>query len=317
MADLLPSIPDTSGANDGEPRVVGIDSEEADDVLAALSSNTARQLLTALHDEPGTPSDLADRVDTSLQNAQYHLGNLEDADVVRVIDTAYSAKGREMSVYGPTDQPLVVFAGTEEKETGLRAALSRLIGGLGAVAGASLLVQALAAGGLFGSTADGGGPATAEDDEDPTDDEQDSPTDDEQDSPADDEQDGTTDGESTEGSPDDGGDEDDVGTATDDGGDSADAGENGAENGADAVEDADGDVSEDDGQAPADEGEDADPGYDVGDAPEQDGFDIPLIEDDGGLGVASGLPPGALFFAGGATVVIAWFVIWYIRIHRV
>jgi len=90
MADLLPSIPDTSSVDDGEPRVVGIDSEEADDVLAALSSNTARQLLTALHNDPGTPSNLADRIDTSLQNAQYHLGNLEDANVVRVIDTAYS-----------------------------------------------------------------------------------------------------------------------------------------------------------------------------------------------------------------------------------
>ncbi|MFC6730717.1 ArsR/SmtB family transcription factor, partial [Natronoarchaeum mannanilyticum] len=144
MADLLPSSPDTSAADGGDPRVVGLDSDDADDVLAALSSGTARELLSALHDDPGTPSELADRVDTSLQNTQYHLENLADADVIRVADTIYSEKGREMKVYAPTDQPLVVFAGDDEKETGLRAALSRLLGGIGAVAGASLLVQYLA-----------------------------------------------------------------------------------------------------------------------------------------------------------------------------
>ncbi len=240
MADLLPSIPDTSSVDDGEPRVVGIDSEEADDVLAALSSNTARQLLTALHDDPGTPSDLADRIDTSLQNAQYHLGNLEDADVVRVIDTAYSEKGREMNVYGPTDQPLVVFAGDESKETGLRAALKRLIGGIAAVAGVSLLIQAIAGSGLFDSAANDG-------------------------------QQSGTDGEATE-------DSGQIGTASE----------------------------EDSGAA------DADPTVADG-----DGLDIPLIEDDFGLLDGAGLPPGALFFAGGATVMLAWFVIWYVRIHRV
>lgn len=156
MADLLPSTPDTSAVDDAEPRVIGLDSEDADDLIGALSSGTARELLTALHDDPATPSKLAERVDTSLQNTQYHLEKLEDADVIEVVDTAYSAKGREMKVYAPANQPLVVFAGDEEKSTGLKAALTRLLGAFAVLAGLSVLVQAIAGdlGALFG-----GGPA--------------------------------------------------------------------------------------------------------------------------------------------------------------
>ena len=143
MADLLPSQPDTSAADEAEPRVIGVDSEDADDLLSALSSTTARKLLSTLHEEPDTPASLADRLDTSLQNVQYHLGKLESANVVRVIDTVYSEKGREMKVYAPTDRPLVLFAGREEESTGLKAALRRLVGGFGLLAGVSLLVQYL------------------------------------------------------------------------------------------------------------------------------------------------------------------------------
>ncbi|WP_121820856.1 ArsR/SmtB family transcription factor [Halostella salina] len=141
MADLLPSTSDASAAENADPRVVGVDSDDADDVLAALSSATARQLLAALHDDPATPSKLADAVDTSLQNTQYHLEKLEDAEVVEVVDTVYSEKGREMNVYAPADQPLVLFAGQEEETSSLKTALSRLLGGIGIVGAASIALQ--------------------------------------------------------------------------------------------------------------------------------------------------------------------------------
>jgi DNA-binding transcriptional ArsR family regulator len=161
MADLLPSTPDTSAVEDAEPRVVGVDSDDADELLSALSSTTARELLAALHDEPANPAALADRVDTSLQNAQYHLSNLEEAGLIEVVDTAYSAKGREMNVYAPADQPLVVYAGKEEETGGLRSALSRLLGAVGALALSSILVQALFTGPLRGAFDLGGRPGAA------------------------------------------------------------------------------------------------------------------------------------------------------------
>ncbi len=140
---LLPSRPDAEPAEDAGPRVIGVDDDAADDVLSALSSGTARSLLSALHDDPAPPSELAEACDTSLQNVQYHLGKLETAGAVEVVDTAYSEKGREMDVYAPADQPLVVFAGQEEDGSTLRTALSRLLGAVGILALGSLLVQSL------------------------------------------------------------------------------------------------------------------------------------------------------------------------------
>jgi hypothetical protein len=79
-----------------------------------------------------------------------------------VVDTAYSEKGREMNVYAPTDRPLVVYAGKEEETSGLRAALSRLLGAVGALALGSVVVEALFTGPLgtlFGGDGAGGGTA--------------------------------------------------------------------------------------------------------------------------------------------------------------
>lgn len=142
MSRLLPSPPDVS-LGDRDPRVVGVDSEDADELIAALSSETARKTLTALHEEPATTSELADSVDTSLQNVQYHLKKLKEADLVEVVDTVYSEKGREMNVYAPADEPLVLFAGGSTDTSGVKTALKRLLGGYGILGLGALAVQSL------------------------------------------------------------------------------------------------------------------------------------------------------------------------------
>ncbi|MUW15763.1 helix-turn-helix domain-containing protein [Halorubrum sp. CBA1125] len=140
MSRLLPSLPDAT-PEDREPRVVGVDDEDADDLIAALGSETAREILTALHDEPATKSELAEEVDTSLQNVQYHLSKLDGADLVDVVDTTYSEKGREMDVYAAADEPLVLFAGGSEESQGIKTALLRLLGGYGIIGLAALAAQ--------------------------------------------------------------------------------------------------------------------------------------------------------------------------------
>jgi len=159
---LLPSEPDPTTADDADPRVVGVESDDADELLSALSSATARNLLCALHEDPAPPAELADRVDTSLQNAQYHLEKLEAAGAVKVVDTAYSEKGREMDVYAPADQPLVIFAGDREESTSIRTALTRLLGGFGALALASAVIEQVAGDGLARFFGAGGGPTGAD-----------------------------------------------------------------------------------------------------------------------------------------------------------
>ncbi|PSQ11725.1 ArsR family transcriptional regulator, partial [Halobacteriales archaeon QS_7_69_60] len=151
---LLPSSPDVSP--DSDPRLVGLDSDEAGELMAALSSETARRLLAELHEDPAPPGELADRVGTSLQNAQYHLEKLENAGAVEIVGTAYSEKGREMAVYGPADSPLVIYAGEQERASGLRAALSRLFAGLLALAVGSVAIQELFGRSLLGGAGSGG-----------------------------------------------------------------------------------------------------------------------------------------------------------------
>ncbi|WP_254761948.1 ArsR/SmtB family transcription factor [Natrinema marinum] len=139
MARLFPFRSETA-AEEGQPRVVDLEGEDADAVFAALSSTTARRIYAHLDDEPATPSDIADAIDSSIQNVRYHLEKLEDAGLVEVVDTWYSSRGNEMSVYATTDGPLIVTS-NESRATQLKEALSRFIGGVGALAGGSLLVQ--------------------------------------------------------------------------------------------------------------------------------------------------------------------------------
>lgn len=126
-----------------EPRVLAVDDEDADEVFSALSSDTARTILQLLYAEPRTASDLADHVDTSLQNVRYHLEKLRDAGLVEVADTWYSERGTEMKVYAPASESVVVFAGEDDGGT-LRTLLRQLVGGVGVLAMGSVAVEYLA-----------------------------------------------------------------------------------------------------------------------------------------------------------------------------
>lgn len=142
MSRLLPFRPDPKTSR--EPRLVDIDDEEtADKVFAALSSDTARHILSELYKGPATASDLAEAVDTSLQNARYHLEKLQSAGLIEAVDTWYSSRGTEMTVYAPASDPLVVTAGAEEHTTVLRDAMKRLVGAVGLLGLASLAVNRL------------------------------------------------------------------------------------------------------------------------------------------------------------------------------
>ncbi|GAB3322987.1 ArsR family transcriptional regulator [Haloplanus rallus] len=85
-----------------------VSSDSQVDALQALSSGTAQAILGALEGEPKTTSEIAESVDTSIQNVHHHLRRLEENDLVKPIDTWYSVKGREMTVYALTAEKLVV-----------------------------------------------------------------------------------------------------------------------------------------------------------------------------------------------------------------
>lgn len=167
MSQVFP-LRSSVGLDDRQPRLVDLDDDVADEVFEALSARTTRRIFSALHDEPRAASDLAAVTDTSVQNAQYHLEKLQDADLVEVVDTWYSERGTEMDVYAPTDESLVLFAGNETRS--LRSVLKRALAAVGLLGVVSLLVS-LAADRLVEWTADAaytaasaestGGPADA------------------------------------------------------------------------------------------------------------------------------------------------------------
>ena len=110
MSALLPQKPPVERSG-SDSRVVSLGDDGSDAVFSVLSSTVARRVLAELYRSPATQSELADRVDTSIQNVSYHLDNLVDAGLVDVVDEWYSEKGREMDVYAPAGSPLVLVVG--------------------------------------------------------------------------------------------------------------------------------------------------------------------------------------------------------------
>lgn len=116
MSGLMPQKPQIEKP-DSEQRVIDIRNEESRSVFTALSSETGQAILEALYDEPATQSELAERVDTSIQNAGYHLDRLIDAGLVTVAGEGYSEKGRVMDVYSPTAASVVLTLDEGEDST--------------------------------------------------------------------------------------------------------------------------------------------------------------------------------------------------------
>lgn len=80
----------------------------AQKIAKAMASPTAGELFNTLTDGPLTATALAERTGFPLTTVKYHLDNLLDADLIEVVDTRWSEKGREMKIYGVKDQVVVL-----------------------------------------------------------------------------------------------------------------------------------------------------------------------------------------------------------------
>ena len=140
MSGLIERLQERTASGDEQLRVLDVGGEETDDVLDALGPDTRRKVYRTLFEEPGTPSEIADRIDTSVQNLHYHLSTLEDAGLIAPVDTRYSEKGNEMTVYAPATDPLVLV-GDRDIRPQVQRSLADVVGGLSILAAASLLVQ--------------------------------------------------------------------------------------------------------------------------------------------------------------------------------
>ncbi|MFT4880853.1 MAG: DNA-binding transcriptional ArsR family regulator [Salinirussus sp.] len=122
MSGLIPREPPDRQPE--QPQVVGLGDGDSADIFSILSSDTARSVLGQLYREPATQSELADELGTSIQNVAYHIERLVAADLVTVVDSWYSEKGRDMDVYAPAGDPLVLVAGCQDELEDTREAVA-------------------------------------------------------------------------------------------------------------------------------------------------------------------------------------------------
>lgn len=139
MSRILPFRQEIEVGADS-PRVVDLEGDDAEAVFNALASDTARDIYRTLYQDPATASEVAEAVDTSVQNVRYHLDNLQSAGLIEQVDIWYSSRGNEMAVYAPADGALIV-SGQDSGVSELRSAVESVIGGLAVLAAASVAFQ--------------------------------------------------------------------------------------------------------------------------------------------------------------------------------
>lgn len=103
-----------------DPKVIDLGSDEAEIVLDSLSSKTTRDVFMTVYEEPSAKSEIADKIDNSIQNTKYHIDKLEEASLIESKRTDYSEKGNEMDVYGPTNEAVILLASDEETKSRIR-----------------------------------------------------------------------------------------------------------------------------------------------------------------------------------------------------
>ncbi|ERH07351.1 MAG: putative transcriptional regulator [Halonotius sp. J07HN4] len=145
MSSLFPLRSEQPPQPTEATRVVDIGDSEADRIVEALAAGTTREILLALYEEPAPATEIAERVDTSLQNVDYHLDKLQTAGLIEVGDSWYAEGGNEMNVYVPTAKALVLLAGDESTRQTIRETLTQVMGTAAAVGIAGLLVDRLVA----------------------------------------------------------------------------------------------------------------------------------------------------------------------------
>lgn len=97
---FLALSPDPKPGTDVADRELTVRMESG--VFEALSSTTARSILSTVYESPKPPSRIAEGVGTSIQTVTYHLDRLDRLGLIEQVGSQYSPKGREMTVYGPS-----------------------------------------------------------------------------------------------------------------------------------------------------------------------------------------------------------------------
>jgi len=83
--------------------------ERAQNIVKAMSNQYAGEVVQILSQEgPLRLSDLAERMNISLNAAKYHVENLMSAGILEIFQTRYSVKGKKVKIYQLKNQVFIV-----------------------------------------------------------------------------------------------------------------------------------------------------------------------------------------------------------------
>jgi len=83
--------------------------EKTQNIVRAISHKTAGVVVQVLSSEgPLSLSDIADRLNISLNAAKYHIANLMKAGILEIARTRYSVKGKQIKIYRLKNQVFLV-----------------------------------------------------------------------------------------------------------------------------------------------------------------------------------------------------------------
>jgi PAS domain S-box-containing protein len=83
--------------------------ENTQNIVRAISHKTAGVVVQILSEEgPLSLSDIADRLEISLNAAKYHIANLIKAGILEISTTRYSVKGKKVKIYRLKNQVFLV-----------------------------------------------------------------------------------------------------------------------------------------------------------------------------------------------------------------
>jgi len=113
--------------------------EQAQKIAKAMASQTAGDILSLLAAGTKSLTDITEQLKIPLTTAKYHTENLLDAGLIKIAETRYSIKGREVKMYALTDRLLIVAP----KRTNIRDLLLKYSSLFAIVVAGSLAVFAL------------------------------------------------------------------------------------------------------------------------------------------------------------------------------
>lgn len=89
------------------PRVMSLETEEGNEAISTLSSNTTRSIYQHICGSRLTPADIAELEDMTTQNVHYHLRKLRETGLIHSVGVKKSQKGVEMQIYETTTRIVI------------------------------------------------------------------------------------------------------------------------------------------------------------------------------------------------------------------